>query len=157
MDEAAGKNSSPVHYTWVNATCHTEIFSYFNVEPTSLPTIVYLHQQHNKYGVMIGKFDEESIEEHEDKFKNGKMALSDVKVDKRELQFTDIDCAAQVLEQMDEDDDDVAEFLAEIRAEEEARKAAEDPDYGKTKSKKKSSSKKKTKKKGKKDAQSDEL
>ena len=106
---------------------------------------------------MIGKFDEESIEEHEDKFKNGKMALSDVKVDKRELQFTDIDCAAQVLEQMDEDDDDVAEFLAEIRAEEEARKAAEDPDYGKTKSKKKSSSKKKTKKKGKKDAQSDEL
>jgi len=61
MDEAAGKDSSPVHYTWVNATCHGEVFEYFDVEPTALPTILYLHQQHNKYGVMIGKFDAESI------------------------------------------------------------------------------------------------
>jgi len=94
MDEAAGKNSSPVHYTWVNATCHGEIFAYFGVEPTALPTIVYLHQQANKYGVMIGKFDAESIEEHEEKFKNGKLSLSDVLVDKRELQFSELDCHA---------------------------------------------------------------
>lgn len=43
---------------------------------------------------MIGKFDAESIEEHEEKFKNGKLSLSDVLVDKRELQFSELDCHA---------------------------------------------------------------
>ena len=30
MDEAAGKDSSPVHYTWVNATCHVSDLNLFN-------------------------------------------------------------------------------------------------------------------------------
>ena len=55
------------------------------MDPTALPTIVYYNSQHNKYGNMIGKFDKESIEEHEDKFKNGKLSLREAKVDKREI------------------------------------------------------------------------
>ena len=124
------------------------------MEPTALPTIVYLHQHANKYGVMIGKFDQESIEEHEDKFKNGKLSLRDAKVDKRELQFSEIDCKAQVLDEVTEDDDDFDEILAEILAEEKARKEAEDPDSGKSKKKK---NKKKKGKKGKKSDVNDEL
>ena len=62
------------------------------MDPTALPTIVYFHQHANKYGVMIGKFDEESIADHEEKFKLGKLALRDAKVDKHELQFSEIDC-----------------------------------------------------------------
>ena len=59
-----------------------------------MPTIVYFNAQHNKYGTMIGKFDQESIEEHEEKFKSGKLSLREAKVDKREMKFNDIDCKA---------------------------------------------------------------
>ena len=41
---------------------------------------------------MIGKFDKESVLAHEDKFKNGKLPLQEVKVDKREFLISDIDC-----------------------------------------------------------------
>ena len=61
-----------------------------------------MHVNHNKYGVMIGKFDQESIAEHEEKFKNGKLPLSDVKVDKRELEFSEVDCQGQFLEEVNE-------------------------------------------------------
>ena len=41
---------------------------------------------------MIGKFDMETIQETEEKFKNGKLALSNIKVDPREFKLSDIDC-----------------------------------------------------------------
>jgi len=77
VDKQAGSNMSPIHFTWVNTTCHVssvsssgsqlfvflqaEVFSYFDVDPTSLPTVVFMHVNHNKYAQMIGKFDKESI------------------------------------------------------------------------------------------------
>ena len=171
VDKQAGIKSSPVHYAWVNATCHvsyltilniiltllvswlqTEIFSYFDVDPTALPTVVYLHTSHNKYGAMIGKFDRESIEDHEEKFKSGKLSVQDMKVDKRDLKFTEIDCPAQMLAEVSDDDDDFDEILAEILAEEKARKEAEEEELGgsskKSSGKKKKKSKKKKGKKG---------
>jgi len=57
IDRQAGKNMSPIHYTWVNTTCHEEAFKYFNVDPTMLPTVVFMHVNHNKHASMIGKFD----------------------------------------------------------------------------------------------------
>ena len=41
------------------------------MDPTALPTVVFMHVNQNKYGTMIGKFDQESIVEHEEKFKKG--------------------------------------------------------------------------------------
>ena len=73
----------------------SEIFNYFDVDPTALPTMVYYNSQHNKYGTMIGKFDEESLTTHEEKFKTGKIPLSEAKVNKRDIIFTEIDCPAQ--------------------------------------------------------------
>ena len=78
---------------------------------------------------MIGMFDRDTINDHEDKFKHGKLPLRDFKVDKREIQFTDVDCAAQQLEQVAEDDD-FDEILQEILEEERQRKAAEEAASG---------------------------
>ena len=41
---------------------------------------------------MIGKFDQESIQEHEEKFKKGQLSMRDIKVEKRDVQFTEVDC-----------------------------------------------------------------
>lgn len=55
------------------------------MDPTALPTVIFYNSQHNRYGTMIGKFDRESIEDHEDRFKNGKLASRDAKVDKKQI------------------------------------------------------------------------
>ena len=68
---------------------------------------------------MIGKFDQESIQEHENKFMKGKLAMRDVKVAKKELMFSEIDCQKLFLEeQVPQDDDYGDEILAEILEEE---------------------------------------
>jgi len=136
------------------------VFSYFDVDPTALPTVVYTHVEHNKYGVMIGKFDKESIEEHEEKFKNGRLPLQDIRVDKRELEFSEIDCQAQFLSEVVDEDDDFEEILAEILAEEKARRDAEEAESGSSPKKsggKKKKGKGKKAKKGKKNFESEDL
>ena len=117
------------------------------MDPTALPTVVFLRADKNKYGAMIGKFDKDSIKENDDKFKNGKIPMQEVKVEKRDVKFTDIDCPAQQLGAVDDADDDFDEILAEILAEEKARKEAEEAESGGSKKKKKG---KKNKKGGKK-------
>ena len=116
-----------------------------------MPTVIFYGAEINRHANLIGKFDKDSISEHEGKFKDGKLPLQDAKVPQKEMILSDItDCPSYVLETV-EDDDDFDEILAEILAEEEARKAAEDEDedtgYGGKKKKKKKDTKKKKKKK----------
>lgn len=66
---------SPIHYTWINATCHKEALNYFNVDPTMLPTVVFMHISKNRHSLMEGKFDRDSLREHEHRFKLGKVPL----------------------------------------------------------------------------------
>jgi len=40
-----------------------------------MPTIVYYAAEHNKHANLIGKFDKETLMEHELKFKDGKLPL----------------------------------------------------------------------------------
>ena len=51
------------------------MFKYFDIDPTMLPTVAFMHVNHNKYAAMIGKFDEEAILDHEERFKTGKLPL----------------------------------------------------------------------------------
>jgi hypothetical protein len=132
-----------VYYSWLNTTCHGEIFKYFDVDPTSLPTVLYYAPHINKYYQMIGKFDADTVADHEDRFKNGKLSLIDAKQDKKAIVFEDIDCAALVEETGLDADDDFDEILAEILAEEEERKRLEEEESGEKKSKKSSKKKKK--------------
>ena len=67
--------------------------------------MVFLHVNHNKHSAMIGKFDMETIQETEEKFKNGKLALSNIKVDPREFKLSDIDCQKEVLQEVEDDED----------------------------------------------------
>ena len=155
LDLSAERSGLPVHYSWFNTTCHPEIFQWFDVDPNFMPTIVYYAAEHNKHANLIGKFEKETLMEHETKFKDGKLGLVDARVKQNEMRISDItDCPSFQLEAVEEDDD-FDEILAEILAEEEARKAAtpeeDDWEYGgkkTTKGKKKASKKKKKKKSG---------
>ena len=123
-----------------------------------MPTIVFYAAEHNKHANLIGKFDKETLMEHEQKFKDGKLPLQDAKIPQNEMKLSDItDCASYVLETV-ADDEDFDEILAEILAEEEARKKEADDDvgYGGKKQKKKKQAKKGKKKKANKE-QRDEL
>ena len=98
---------------------------------------------------MIGAFNKESIDEHEEKFKNGKLALKEAKVDKREMKFTEVDCQAQLLNVVEEDPDfenDLKEIMEEDRKRREEMKVV-----------KKKATKKGGKKGNKKNSASDEL
>lgn len=125
------------------------MFSYFDVDPTSLPTVVYYIPQHNRYASLIGKFDTEVIGDHEERFKQGKLSTQEARVPRKALTFEDVDCPAQQLEAASTDDDDFNEILAEILAEEQARKAELEAELEADKPTKKKG-KKKSKKKGKK-------
>lgn len=158
LETNANRYASVVHYSWVNATCHPEIFEFFDIDPTMLPTMVYYNSQHNKYGKHIGMFTKEMIEDHEERFKKGSLSLQDAKVDRKEINFADKGaCENLQLDSADGDalDDDFDEIMAEIAAEEQARKAEQ---AGGAKSKKKQKKKGKKKgKKGKKSEQNEEL
>ena len=49
LDKKAGESMSPIHFTWINATCHDEIFKYFDIDSTMLPTVVFLYVRNNLY------------------------------------------------------------------------------------------------------------
>ena len=83
IDDKAQEMSSAVYYAWINATCHEEVFSYFDVEPTSLPTVVFLHTGHNIYSTLIGTFDKDTIESYDQQFRNERLPKQKVKVEKR--------------------------------------------------------------------------
>ena len=111
---------------------------------------------------MIGKFDAETVRDHEDRFKNGKLPLVDAKVAKKDIVIDELDCAALVQDVGMDDDDDFDEILAEILAEEAERKRLEEGDSDsddekETKKKKKKGDGKKKKKKSKGSSKKDEL
>ena len=83
-----------------------------------MPTVIYYSPEHNKHANLIGKFDKDTIMEHENKFKDGKLGLVDAKVPLKDMLLSDItDCPSFVLETVEEDED-FDEILAEIIAEE---------------------------------------
>jgi hypothetical protein len=95
LDQKADRGGLPIYYAWLNTTCHPEIFQWFNVDPNFMPTIIYYSPEHGKHANLIGKFDKESLIEHEIKFKEGKLPLQKAKVPLADMVLSDItDCAA---------------------------------------------------------------
>ena len=104
---------------WLNATCHQYILEVFNLQPMFIPTVVYYHPVHKKFGNLVGKFTERGIKKFQDEFKKGNYA-EDFKGDEVTLQR--IDCAHMLMEEeLPEDSDLENEILAEILAEQEAK------------------------------------
>lgn len=90
LDKKAG--NLPIHYQWVNATCHRDFVKSLDVDPLMLPTVVYYHPSVNKQAKLIGMFDDETLKQHQDKFLNGRLPLYDTLVPKEQLAIDNLDC-----------------------------------------------------------------
>lgn len=111
-----------------------------------IPSVVFYTAGKNKHATMIGKFDVKTIAEQSDLFMQGKLPVFLPKIDQRDIVIKDVDCAAQVVAQ--DEDDGFDDILAEILAEEEAARLANQENVAEAPSKPKK--KKKGGKKGKK-------
>jgi len=157
LDKKAEKNLIPVHYTWVNTTCHGEWFKYFDVQPFSAPTVVFYNPSAHRHEQSIGKFTTEEIAHYEHRFVNGRLRTRDTPTPQEDIQFTKKDCQAAAFE-ANESDEGFDEILAEILAEEEQRKKdAEEEELRYPKKETNKKQKKKKKKKDKKKNKKDEL
>jgi len=56
--------------------------------------VIFYSTSTNKFFQMIGTFDVDTITSHEDRFKNGKLAIIEAKVPRKKMEFTSIDCPA---------------------------------------------------------------
>lgn len=94
LDKAADKSLSPLHYSWVNTTCHNYIFNYFGIDPLTAPNVVFYNPAKGKHASMIGTFDKNTVLDHQDRFVKGKLATADTPTKKGDMKITDVDCAA---------------------------------------------------------------
>ena len=138
----AEQAKTALHYTWINASCHREIFNFFDLDPTMIPSLVFYTANKNKHTTMIGKFDYSTVMEQSDLFLNGKLPVFKPKVDKRDIIIEEKDCSLD--QQAPAEDDGFDDILAEILKEEAAKAAAaEDFDEKPSKTKKKAQKKSK--------------
>lgn len=64
---------------WVNASCHNYLYDTFEVNPMFIPTVVFYLPEKDKSAHLIGKFDKETIERHQEKLLHGKLPTFPVK------------------------------------------------------------------------------
>ena len=140
----AEQAKTALHYTWINASCHREIFNFFDLDPTMIPSLVFYTANKNKHTTMIGKFDYSTVMEQSDLFLNGKLPVFKPKVDKRDIIIEEKDCSLD--QQAPAEDDGFDDILAEI-LKEEAAKAAAAEDFDEKPSRTKKKAQKKSKKK----------
>ena len=148
----------PLYYSWVNITCHPEWLKYFEVDPFQVPSVVFYFPEKERQATLIGKFDLETIQEHQDRFMKGKLPTWVSKTKASAMKMEEKDCTTSL-----HDDDDMSEkdaksmeeeILREIMEEQAEREKKQKEDT--KKSKKAGSKKGKNKKKGKK-GRKDEL
>ena len=112
-----------------------EILKFFDVDPTMLPIAVFVRFSENTHAPVIGKFDEDTIRNHEIRFKMGKLAMHDVIIDLKGIQISDINCKAVMAPEGSNDDID-GDLLELAEDEITSKKKASNSAKGKTKGKK---------------------
>uniref|UniRef100_A0A7S3MVM5 Uncharacterized protein n=1 Tax=Strombidium inclinatum TaxID=197538 RepID=A0A7S3MVM5_9SPIT len=154
----------PVYYSWVNVTCHPEWLKFFDIDPFQVPSVAFYIPDKNVVGKLIGKFDLETIQDHQEKFVRGKLPTWAPKSKPSQMVVEEHNCQAAIAEEQDSSngigemtDEDKAleeEILREIM-EEQAEREKKEAEESKRK-KKSDKGKKKKGKKGKK-GRKDEL
>ena len=91
LSDKAG--TQPIHYSWVNVTCHPEWLKYFDVDQFQLPSVVYYFPEKELQANLIGKFDASTIDNHADRFLKGKIATWKPKVKQGEMTMEEKDCS----------------------------------------------------------------
>lgn len=132
-----------------------------------VPTIVYYLPSKDKSAHLIGKFDKETIQKHEQKFVSGKLPTFEMKTKASDIMIQDLNCP-NIHPEITMDDESGSsgldkevedEILQEILREEQERmrKKVEERGDGKRGSSKKSGEKKGKKKKGTKKGKKEDL
>ena len=89
----------------------------------NLPTVVFLLPEKDKQAHLIGKFDKETIQDHEYRFLRGKLPTFDVPTSSKDIIIQDLDCRNLMMEGGDSGSSDLDdEILQEILREEEERR-----------------------------------
>jgi hypothetical protein len=149
LENLVKKNSDkPYSFLHVNATCHDEILSEFNVNIDSLPNGILYVPHKDMYANLIGTFDEENVQMFVDKSIQGKNPMQSFTKDRFKI-FSDKDCSLikeEVIEENTEDDDIMKEMMEEIRKKEEEERILREAHEVNNPDKKKKKKKKKNKK-----------
>jgi len=86
LDEQA--KNQPIHYSWVNVTCHQEWLDYFEIDPTQLPTVVFYYPEKELQANLLGKFDNETILDFQDRYMRGQLATWKPKTKLSQMKMT---------------------------------------------------------------------
>jgi hypothetical protein len=116
-----------------------------------VPTVVFYLPEKDKSAHLIGKFDKQTIQKHEQRFVQGKLPTFPMKVKSTDLVIEERDCKnimpEVIVEDVDEKDKEIEdEILKEILKEDEERRkriAKEEAEFKKKGGKKKKSKKSK--------------
>jgi len=139
----------PIHYSWVNVTCHPEWLQHFKVDAFQVPTVVYLNTPSSKQAQLIGTFNQESIQDHEQRFLKGKLSTQKISVAFNQMLIEEgKDCQAGIDGMSAEDEALWEEIRLEMEEEERQRQTEQEEEVEAEKKTKKV--KKKKGKKGKK-------
>ena len=68
------------------------MLSEFEVNPMFVPTVIFYLPEKDKSAHLIGKFDKETIQTHEQKFAQGKLPTFAMKTHARDIEIKSLDC-----------------------------------------------------------------
>ena len=91
LDE--GAKTDPMFYSWVNITCHPEWLKYFDVDQFSVPTVIFYYPEKEIQSKLIGKFDNSTIADQQEKYMKGKLATWKPKVSHHAMKTEETDCS----------------------------------------------------------------
>lgn len=63
-----------MYYSWINVTCHPEALEFFGIDMFQIPSLVFYYPQKELQANLIGKFDIDTISDHEERFVKSKLA-----------------------------------------------------------------------------------
>ena len=121
------KSGGPISFSWLDATCHTNFLSAFELGDTDLPTMIFVSPQKLKWARSVGAFDQETLSAFGNRVVAGRQSTNSLS----ELPQLDpeVDCATvkrgaeAYVEEEDGADDIMAEILEEERRKREALEA----------------------------------
>ena len=127
LDDKARMQSQPVFYSWINVTCHPEWLKFLDVDQFQIPSVAFYYPERELQAKLIGKFDTETIESHQDKFLKGKLATWAPKTSHGNMLTESVNCQAQTTDfSMSEEDRLLEEEILREIMEEEAEREKEE-------------------------------
>jgi len=141
-DVRAKMGPSPIHFSWVDATCHAEFANSLDATPDKLPAVAVIAPSKQRYFMHVGKFMAAEIQATLEAVLSGKKGTgpysSIAELEKRDCGEVHAEIAAAMAGGGDDEDDEIMrEMMEEIKRKEAEAAAAEEETKKKKKKKKK--------------------